>query len=776
MARFRHGTLKRKESSFVQLRKALREKEFVHQCPKCKKLFPSKDKSFGRSMGIHVRYCQDIQAQPPEGKDLEIERDDEEEWEDILLDGRIDQGDGDGAVEFDQDWCLGQDQSGEESWQLDSMGEKMRQEMFSLKEDQGSTIGGIEELFEDGDFGGESCSDTSEEDETMSSGASREFCGAQVFQVNTSDLDVQPTNWRPNLMSNPGRVKGEKYSKEEFLRAEGERCRLRAERAGEKAGTRPSRKFLRYQERVRAEYLPPPVGVGGREDPGPFQRFNKVDGTGKDFRDIILLNHFMNKNGMSEEEGDDLLRLIFDIAGNNKWKWPMYQSSRRLKKLCEKKMLSLHSVRIMTWALPRNMFGASRDSALGRRAAAAVDNLAPAVGAGREIMQAISLRLALLERPDDFILGYQELSRPHPVSGMRERVISAWPSGNVAHNLNKSIEHEFGPGHYALAIALSFDVTASYSGKTTLFPLNMNILNMVGVSDIVIPLAHIPTKFMQSKAEIDALLLSNGVEAKVTRELVIKEAKRKMCFDFLHHVQTDIEPWQRDGVELSIGLGPMAQKAIFHPFVVKWVVDGDEAAEFLGVHCKNEVECCRICFDPFWYSCPRRTMGDVVVRDSRFVCQLRLCSEQILVQELNGVKVAPGVKKAVKDGMKHYGVYGHFNVNYAIGDLLERRGVTTMHRMMPPDKLHVVLHHLFEALIGYTVQLALVMADPLFNGGIDKRPAIRGLLNRLTRDFPYVQGYSPVRSYKPDGVMQYMSAASQENDALAHSTGKIKSE
>ena len=73
-----------------------------------------------------------------------------------------------------------------------------------------------------------------------------------------------------------------------------------------------------------------------------------------------------------------------------------------------------------------------------------------------------------------------------------------------------------------------------------------------------------------------------------------------MCFDFLHHVQDDLLPWQRSGIELTIGVGPLPKKGVFHPFIVKWVVDRDEAAEFLGSYCKNE-----ICFDPYWYSCGR---------------------------------------------------------------------------------------------------------------------------------------------------------------------------
>ena len=42
------------------------------------------------------------------------------------------------------------------------------------------------------------------------------------------------------------------------------------------------------------------------------------------------------------------------------------------------------------------------------------------------------------------------------------------------------------------------------------------------------------------------------------------------------------------------------------------------------------------------------------------------------------------------------------------------------------------------------------------------------------RNFPHVQAYNPVRSYKPDGVLEYFTVSSQENANLAASTGRFK--
>jgi hypothetical protein len=364
MSRFRQAVKGKRQSSEEQLKKVIRGKDFLHQCPNCKNFFPSNHESFGRSMGSHMKICKCIQSQSGVGEKNESGNEELEEWEDIEIEM-------DGSNDFIVDFDL-KSMDSVEKVELESMGEKLRGELFAPNVLPEAGMGfQIEELFEEGDFERESYSSTSsEEDQLVSGGRSREFCGAHLVEVQTSDLDVRPSNWRPNLMSKPVRKKGEKFSKDEFLREEDDRCRARGEVDVEAGTMKPSRKFLRYQERVRAEYLPSSLGEpGGRKDPGPFKDFNKVDGEGKDFRDIILLNRFMNKVGMSEEEGDDLLELIFDIVGNHKWVWPMYRSSRRLRNLCEKKMTQLHTVRILSWALPRNLFAGGRETELGRRAA-----------------------------------------------------------------------------------------------------------------------------------------------------------------------------------------------------------------------------------------------------------------------------------------------------------------------------------------------------------------------------------------------------------------------
>ena len=89
---------------------------------------------------------------------------------------------------------------------------------------------------------------------------------------------------------------------------------------------RPSKRLLRYQDRVEQVYTRPtnlPEGA-------------KVDGVVKDFRDMILLNAFMNKHGMSNAVCDELLQLVQAICENHGWKWAMYKDGERLKQKCER--------------------------------------------------------------------------------------------------------------------------------------------------------------------------------------------------------------------------------------------------------------------------------------------------------------------------------------------------------------------------------------------------------------------------------------------------------
>ena len=90
-------------------------------------------------------------------------------------------------------------------------------------------------------------------------------------------------------------------------------------------------------------------------------------------------------------------------------------------------------------------------------------------------------------------------------------------------------------------------------------------------------------------------------------------------------------------------------------------------------------------FDKHWYSCARMPIGRPIIRDSKFTCMLRYLNEQILVQEVNKCKgiIPSGLKKEVERLCKEWGVYGNLNVNYMIGLQLEKRGVTSFHRMYP---------------------------------------------------------------------------------------------
>ena len=148
-------------------------------------------------------------------------------------------------------------------------------------------------------------------------------------------------------------------------------------------------------------------------------------------------------------------------------------------------------------------------------------------------------------------------------------------------------------------------------------------------------------------------------------------------------------------------------------------------------------------------------IGTPIIRDSKFTCMLRYLNEQILVQEINKCKgvIPSGLKKEVERLCKEWGVYGYLNVNYMIGLILEKRGVTSFHRMYPPDTVHVNLKHQLETVIGTVVQMILILAAPTFNDGVDYRDRVKSALNRAIRNFPHVQAYNPVRSYKPDGVL-----------------------
>ena len=69
---------------------------------------------------------------------------------------------------------------------------------------------------------------------------------------------------------------------------------------------------------------------------------------------------------------------------------------------------------------------------------------------------------------------------------------------------------------------------------------------------------------------------------------------RKIKFDFIQQIQTDIEEYQNRGVRLRLGFRGNSREVIMHPFIVKCMVNGVEGDEHLGAWHSNLNECCRI--------------------------------------------------------------------------------------------------------------------------------------------------------------------------------------
>ena len=148
----------------------------------------------------------------------------------------------------------------------------------------------------------------------------------------------------------------------------------------------------------------------------------------------------------------------------------MYKDAENLKQKCEEHMSELQKVNLMTWKLPSNLCAMGNQRDLGGRVPG--EQYKPTIGAGSDLMERIALTLVLMDNPEEFVEGYVEKTRVSAFTAQPERVINDFPSCDLAHNLTRSIQSEFGMDHFALCLELHFDGTCSYSGNTTFFPLN----------------------------------------------------------------------------------------------------------------------------------------------------------------------------------------------------------------------------------------------------------------------------------------------------------------
>ena len=351
--RYRQQSNLRYQSSDEQLRIVRDSKPYAHECPHCHGVFPSKSGNFKRCMSVHMTFClarkqqRNAMGDLPAGDVEVVQREEIMEGKGEFIDeemmvriGGGDQCEGSQYDDFEQEG--GTIIHGEIVEADIVVSPAVPLHRFDLTD----ILAFLDEKL--GVMEGEDSS--SESSDVVSEKKRNVLCGAVVVDVVVSDLPIKGPGWKPHIPAR-GSVRGYNFFKDEYLRskrsgrgpgggvgrgaAEGGKSKgeTGAEERVQEPPTRkaPSKKLLKYQRRVVEVYTPPKDLPEGVKDTGPFKKSNKVDGESKDFRDLILLNSFMNKHGLSLPVCDELLQLVADICANHKWKWAMYTDAENLK-------------------------------------------------------------------------------------------------------------------------------------------------------------------------------------------------------------------------------------------------------------------------------------------------------------------------------------------------------------------------------------------------------------------------------------------------------------
>jgi len=643
-------------------------------------------------------------------------------------------------------------------------------EFCDISDDPEGTCNEIEEDGEDGEeFDDEEekreeISDLGQEEE----GEEQEEVGNiedNCCTVETSSIPLKewPEDQDSKIPEPPLNKKAKYYSKENFLRRP--RATLRSD-------VKISRDMIDFQENLKKILLLPNMKpLSGRKtakkspyfDAGPFFQRRKHKEL-QNWKDMVLVNSFIKKHGLSDSSARDLVKLIHGLFESNGLKWAMHLSSTRLEQCCDKRMKECLPWKKLQYSLPSNVVGEEL-----------AKSLSPTTSSGADIMKRLAYELLMQENPELFVDGYREEYRQDSEGGPAVRTISYFPSSDKAHNINTAIQNECGEKHFALCLSLNTDETQSRAGKSSFNPVTLQVLNNIGDAQKLVCVLYIPTKLQQQDSELHKLLSEvRGVKTEQTRKDTIQMLKFKMQQDFINWIHLQMVPYQKNGAFFQIGYGENSKVVILHPFIVKRGVDGKERAANLGYYIKHPTYRCGICYDSTCFSCKRQDVGDFPIRDSRYVSDFRYLNEEVLLHKINLADIPNGFVKKLQTTMNSCGIYGYYNVNYdGFGATLEAKGVTTMHDMFNPDILHAVIKHLLESLVATIYQLITLFSYPFFGGTNELRRTVSGRLDDLLKSFPHVHSFDPVRAFKIDGISQYISVESQMTKNLHTSTAKI---
>ena len=240
---------------------------------------------------------------------------------------------------------------------------------------------------------------------------------------------------------------------------------------------------------------------------------------------------------------------------------------------------------------------------------------------------------------------------------------------------------------------------------------------------------------------LNKLLIISGFDAECHRTEIIKRWERSVMLKFIHDSLSPVTQFGKNGYLAQIGKGANAQIKFLKVHVCNIGGDGAFLDDVGGCHCGRMIRNCRICKDT--------ATSRVVIIDKDSIRYRDDNEHEFLVKragQLDNLRYLAGAQKrrytpddeqkAVEARMKTLSLKPGRNPLYKLFYYFNAKNITSLHRSLHPDRLHVILKGIVEKTIAWTLSIVhnLGYIDAAYKDSMKK-------LDKRVSTFPDFQTY-----------------------------------
>ena len=432
-----------------------------------------------------------------------------------------------------------------------------------------------------------------------------------------------------------------------------------------------------------------------KKNPHPFgQLRSPIPGKKARWEDDVDLLSFGIECGLSDEQGKKLLDMLHSIHDRHEIQLPIKRDWRKLRQKYSNIVKSNYSLTTVKIPLPKLIFG---DRLKG-------GYLRPAIGLKFNIKELLAE--ALLEcNPALFLKG----CNPSMEYGLINGLIDAPLWQRICKDAKEYGTIE-GESVIPLILVVSSDEAIS-SNSTSQQPLDFAILNCLGMDFKKILVGYTPHTLPHTPAVLHRLLTQRGLVIKKDRDQILQWVQRKNMLQFIYDAFKEVTQLGSNCFKVQIGKTEGAFQAYVMVNVLILSGDGQYLDWLCGTSLKRKYMQCRMC-QSSTMSRFVQSNGQNKWRDDNHMAAIGKHTEGAYIRRwlhyLNGGSLRYNTPPEDQEWFaeaKKYGVTAGYNPLYKFYTYWRGRGITSLHRSVVPDYLHVIEKGLVEKTISWTLMI-----------------------------------------------------------------------